>query len=740
MRKKYLKHVKQAFLSAVTFFVAGVFFSPAQPATDHWETFFYADTLFRYATSAEGAPPAGWRDPSFDDSVWKTGRGGIGYGDGDDNTEISPCLALYYRRSFVVTDTSVIRGIALDIDYDDAFVAYLNGIEIARSAGLSSPYPGWDEPSAVNHEARMYSGGKPEQFFIDREKLQQVLINGVNVLAVEVHNRSASSSDMSSLTWLSAGLSVSDRFYLPVPSWFTEPWFYQGSTLPVIKINTYGQAIPDEPKIDAWMEIIDNGPGKFNSIRDSGNVYTGHIGIEIRGATSSHYPQKPYSLETRDSLGDNLNVPLFGMPAENDWLLISHYNEKTFMRNPLSFNMFREMGHYSVRFRLVDVMINGKYEGIYLFCEKVKRDKHRVNIKKLTPDENSGIDLTGGYIFKTDYAHSYDSWLSDYSPIDHPDYETRFVYYYPKYYNITNAQRVYLKEYVDRFQDLLHRNDSEDEYLGYIDIPSFIDYFIVSEVSRNVDGYKKSRYYHKNRDDKDNRLHAGPVWDFDWAWKNISSCWLTNHTDGSGWVYLTNDCRVTYTPGWYVRLLSDTVFADQLNCRYHQLRQDILSLDHLYAFMDSIYEVVKVPQQNHYKRWQILGIPTGTPEVEPPAKTWDEEVERLREWIRIRLEWLDIHMPGSHDHCTTFRRQAPDGDTVLRIFPNPASGHFQVEYSSPAVRTELYDLTGRKVRSLNTAGSFSVRINTASLSPGIYLVKVFFVKGTISTAKVVIRP
>jgi hypothetical protein len=71
------------------------------------------------------------------------------------------------------------------------------------------------------------------------------------------------------------------------------------------------------------MEIIDNGAGDCNSIHDSGNVYTGHIGIEIRGASSSGYPQKPYSLETRDSLGDNLNVPLLGMPAENDWLLIS---------------------------------------------------------------------------------------------------------------------------------------------------------------------------------------------------------------------------------------------------------------------------------------------------------------------------------------------------------------------------------------------------------------------------------
>ena len=710
-----------------------------QTETDHWETVFYADTLFRYATSNDGEPAANWRETSFDDHLWSQGHGGIGYGDNDDRTVIPKCNALYYRITFNISDTSVITGASLDIDYDDAFVAYLNGTEIARSPGLSSPYPGWDEISTYNHEAHMYSGGKPEQFYIDKDKLRQAMSNGINLLAVEVHNSSVNSSDMSSLTWFSVGLSVSDHEYMPVPSWFTEPFYYKGSTLPLIRINTYGQTIPNEPKIDAWMEIVDNGPGEFNGIHDSANAYNGHIGIEVRGATSAYYPQKPYSLETRDSLGDNLNVPLLGMPAENDWLLISHYNEKTFMRNPLSFNMFREMGHYSVRFRLVDVMINGEYEGIYLFCEKIKRDKNRIHIKKLTPDDSSGIDLTGGYIFETNNAHSYDSWRSDYSPIDHPDYDTRFLYYYPRYYNITDCQKDYLKTYVDNFQAILHSDDFQDHFRSYIDLLSFIDYFLVSEISRNVDGYKKSRFYYKDRQDIDNKLHAGPVWDFDWAWKNISSCWLTNHTDGSGWVYLTNDCRVTNTPGWYVRMLMDTAFANEVNCRYHQLRQTILSLDHLYAFMDSIYNVVEAPQVNHYTRWPILGKKTGAPEVEPPAQTWEEEVTRLKEWIRIRLEWLDENLPGSHDHCTTYAEETKRTDTSLRLFPNPATDHFYVEASRGIEKIELFDISGHRIRFLQPRGSFSVLVATEGLHKGLWLVRVSFTEGDVATGKILIH-
>jgi len=742
-----LHHMKNSSGAGKSLFPAGKFLLFLWVATgmyvkaqvvDHWESVFHADTLFRYHTSRSGAPDAGWRAYDFDDSGWQEGRGGIGYGDGDDRTIIDACITLFYRMSFEILDTSVIAAAVLHMDYDDAFVAYLNGTEIARSPGLSSPYPAWDETSAVNHEASLYREGTPEQFYLEKEKLRKFLRNGRNVLAVEVHNRSVSSSDMSSLTWFSVGLTITDEQYLPVPSWFTEPWIYKGSTLPLIRINTYGQAIPDEPKIDAWMEIVDNGPGRFNGVDDPPTMYNGHIGIEVRGASSSGYPQKPYSLETRDSLGNNLNVPLFGMPAENDWLLISHYNEKTFMRNPLAFNLFKEMGHYSVRFRLVDVMINGNYEGIYLFTEKIKRDRNRVNIKKLTPDDSTGIDLTGGYIFETNLTHSYDSWLSDYSPIDHPDYETRFLYYYPRYYVITQPQKNYIKACVDGFQEALHQENFQDYYRSYIDILSFIDYFIVSEVSRNVDGYKKSRFYYKNRQDIDNRIHAGPVWDFDWAWKNISSCWLTNHTDGSGWVYLTNDCRVTNTPGWYVRMLMDTTFANEVNCRYHQLRQGILSLDHLYAFMDSIYDVVKEPQVNHYKRWQILGKPTGTPEVEPPAATWEEEVARLKEWIRIRLTWLDENLPGRHDHCLTSMKDVACGDAALRIFPNPAHGSFYVEASRTILYVDIYDLTGR-LRLSEEGPAFSLMMDAGSLSEGLYLVQVVYSDGSRGKAKLLVR-
>ena len=138
--------------------------------TDHWETIFYSDKVFSYYTSAEGNPASNWRTPDFNDSAWRTGKGGIGYDDNDDNTTIEKCISVCLRTSFQLSEIDKITEAVLNIDYDDAFVAYLNGVEIARSAGLTGNFPEATQISSSNHEAKIYSGGLPESFFISKDK------------------------------------------------------------------------------------------------------------------------------------------------------------------------------------------------------------------------------------------------------------------------------------------------------------------------------------------------------------------------------------------------------------------------------------------------------------------------------------------------------------------------------------------------------------------------------------------
>jgi hypothetical protein len=156
--------------------------------------------------------------------------------------------------------------------------------------------------------------------------------------------------------------------------------------------------------------------------------------------------------------------------------------------------------------------------------------------------------------------------------------------------------------------------------------------------------------------------------------------------------------------------------------------------------MDSIYDVVKDAQVNHYKRWQILGVRTGAPEVEAPAQTWDEEVQRLRDWIRIRLEWLDENLPGSHDNCLTYTKEMQENNSPsLRIFPNPATSRFYVETSWAIHAIEMFDISGRKVLTLRPNGLFSVEIPATALENGLYLLKISYINGETSMGKILIR-
>lgn len=501
------------------------------------------------------------------------------------------------------------------------------------------------------------------------------------------------------------------------------PAFYS-SNLPIVVINTGGVPIPDEPKIAGTMKIIDNGPGQRNYLTDQGNIYSGNIGIEIRGSYSASLPQKPYGLETRDVLGNDSVVSLFGWPAESDWVMLANYNDKVFMRNSLAFKLFNETNNYASRTKYVEAVVNGAYMGIYVFGEKIKRDNGRVDIAKLNPDENSGNDITGGYIFKVDYWNGSNSWLSGFHPLDHPNFNIHYVYYYPDLDSISWQQKNYIKAYVSAFESRLYDpviHDSTAGYYDYMDIGSFIDYFIVNEVARNNDGFKKSFYFNKDRNDRDRRIHCGPVWDFDWAWKNINECYIFAHTDGSGWAYKVNDCWPDNpSPYWHGRLLQDTIFTNALKCRWLGLRQNILNIDTLNHWIDDQVAMLDEAQERHYVKWPILGINVGTPEIGPIPQTWDEEIAAFRFWIWQRINWLDDNMPGT---CNTTANQFIARVAKPAVFPVPASTEVFIEINDGNNNRllDLYTLEGKNLISGMRADNGLYNIDVSSLQSGIYL-------------------
>ncbi len=191
--------------------------------SDHWETAINANNTWKYY-SAVATPDTNWRNRSFNDGAWSSGAGGIGFGDGDDATTVAQCRTVLLRKTFNVADTSQLINAILNIDYDDGFVAYLNGVEIARAnIGTTGIRPGYSELAVQSHEAKMYSGGAPDSFFIDHSKFKSALVQGTNVLAVEVHNQTNSSNDLSSIVYFSLGIQNAGTVYGPTPSFFVNP-------------------------------------------------------------------------------------------------------------------------------------------------------------------------------------------------------------------------------------------------------------------------------------------------------------------------------------------------------------------------------------------------------------------------------------------------------------------------------------------------------------------------------------
>lgn len=679
-------------------------------AIDHWETIVYNTDIWRYFPGNQ-APPSDWYTSDFNDTQWAGGPGGIGYGDDDDNTVIDPTISLFMRRTFTVEDAAVIGQILFHADYDDGFVAYLNGVEIARrNIGVIGDFPAFDQPSDDFHEASLYYGGVPEDILINAS-----LVQGENVLAIQVHNENINSSDMSGNFFLSIGKLDNLQTYGNTPSWFTPP--LSSSNLPLIVIKTLESSeIYDEPKVVAHMGIIDNGPDQLNFLTDDYNGYDGFIAIEIRGASSQSFPKKNYGFETQDAEGENNNVSLLGMPEENDWIFHGPYPDKSLMRNVLAYHMGRSTGRYAPRTRWCELVINGNYRGVYILTERIKRDENRVDIAKLRAEDIEGDELTGGYILqidRDDFDVETDGWYSSY-----PDYKF-YAYNYPDYEDIMPEQAAYIQDYMNSFEQAMDSDAYQEEYLSYVDVDSWVDYFLVTEIGKHIDAYKLSFYMHKKKESNGGKIHFGPLWDFNLGFGNFD---FDCSPDPQGWSYLFGDDCSPWLPFWTKKLTDIPQVSHQINCRWEELRSGPLHTDSLLQFLDSNIVILADAQERNFNRWPILGQYVWPNDF--IGQTYQDESEFLKEWLIARLEWMDENMIGDCGQFNSITQAHLDVD--LSVYPNPVSSYFQVAYkraNQGALDFELYDVLGRKVLSTELTDE-TTRFSTSSITPGVYTYKI----------------
>lgn len=423
------------------------------------------------------------------------------------------------------------------------------------------------------------------------------------------------------------------------------------SNLPLVLINTNGQPIPDDPKLKAEIRIIENPNGQLNHSTDTVYSYFGIIGIEQRGSSSGSAPKKSYGFETWGADSVEIDTSILAMPAQSDWILSASYYDKTLMRNVLSYHLASQTGHYAPRTRYCEVLLNGQYQGVYVMMEKIKRDENRVDIAKLNPGDTTGDELTGGYILKIDKftGSGGEGFYSLHSP-SNPSGDTVFIQYeYPKGSELHPKQAAYIQQYVDSFEDALYGPNFQDPVNGfrkYASEKSFIDYLFINEMSKNVDGYRLSTFFHKDKQSNGGKIKMGPVWDYDIAWYNADYCGGNTLT---GWAYdMSYVCSGSSLPAWWERLRQDSLFNQHLYCRWNYLRSTVFSFDSVFAYIDSTVAYLQQAQQRNFITWNILGVATW-PEPTPIPQTYDEEVLRLKNWISNRFAYLDTQF-GSLAH------------------------------------------------------------------------------------------
>lgn len=698
------------------------------PQQCHWETVVYSYDNWQYWVGTT-VPDTDWRKVDFNASQWLKGKGGFGFGDGDDSTIIPQAISVFTRIEFNLIDTANIVGFALHIDYDDAFVAYINNVEIARAnIGEAGVVPAYDQAALTYREAEMYQGVEPDCYFVCKSDFKKYIKQGMNVLSVEVHNENINSSDMSCIAFLSVALKTGENFYGKTPDWFYVPNSLLYSELPIIKINTNGQQIVDEPKITADMGIIYNGPGKLNYLDDPFNNYNGKIGIEYRGWSSSEFPKKSWGIETRDAQGEDLKVSLLDFPEESDWILYAPYNDKSLMRNFLTYNIVNSFSpYYNVRSRFCELYINDSYWGVYVFMEKIKRDKNRVNIAKLNPDEITGDDLTGGYIVKVDWPDTTKNsgWTSyssypDAKPID-------FLYEYPKIEDISEPQRKYIQSYIDSFETALNHKDFGDPVKGfrkYADANSFVDYFLMSELSKNIDCYRFSVFMYKDKKSKDGRLKVGPLWDYDIAYGNCN--YGTERADSTGlWLYKDHIYRMY----WWKRMLEDPTYCSAVFDRWFALRKTKLHTDTILKFIDATATFIDNAQTRNFEEWKVLGKYVWPNKF--IGQTYQEEIDFFKNWIKERLNWMDNNITNICIPDAVVCNKSKS-EIWLEVAPNPFSDNLSYNFylaKNSKVEIKLYNMLGVEVATLLSAvsaeGRYAYKSPTGSLPKGIYFLSVY---------------
>jgi hypothetical protein len=408
------------------------------------------------------------------------------------------------------------------------------------------------------------------------------------------------------------------------------------SDLPIVVIENFEGVTPaDKVFRNAFMSVFE--PDVTGRSRVTGAAdLNSRIGMHRRGGSTFGNPKLNLRIETRDELDQDQSVELLGFPSESDFILYAPYSfDRAMIRNTTMFELSNQIGRYATRTRFVELYANfndgeletSDYLGVYVLEENIKADDNRVDIPRLSPNQNSEPDITGGYIFKVDRSDgTNDEFMTP---------RNTYVIVEPNPDDITPEQRTYLAGYVSELEDALFSTDFTDPLLGYkafLNVDPTIDHHILRYLSNIVDHFQLSTHLVKHRNGK---AEYGPIWDHD---RSMGS-------DGGGDSLDPAGFGVFLSTHWFNRLFQDPDFAHAWVDRWTELRQTFFSVENIHAIVDGQAAEIAEAQVRNFERWPAVA-PNGGAFAEPGLTGWEGEVSHVKEWLRQRLEWTDSQLVG----------------------------------------------------------------------------------------------
>ena len=389
----------------------------------------------------------------------------------------------------------------------------------------------------------------------------------------------------------------------------------------------------NDPYAYGEIYIVNNSNG-INRIDEDAETHS-FCKVKLRGNSSGNYDKKQYLIKLTDKDGKMEKKNILGMGSDNEWILNVSFIDKSLLRNYLAYVTAGEIMPYTPDVRFCEVVWKDeygyRYEGVYLMMESIKAGDHRVDLPQYS--ENSNITpallrrdrYNENGLILDNYA-TQNGFTSGYLDVEYPDKE-----------DITEKGVQNITEQVNRFERALYADswDKFVKYRDYVDMQSFVDYFILNEFFLNYDAGYNSTYIYMNYSGK---LTMGPVWDFDQAMDNNEIYTANLHT------------TAFHSAPWFEQMLQDPAFINAIVERYAELRKSILSDKSIETFVSQTIEYLGNAVERDWARWGYYYIdgnylkPDLYDKKERNTKNYQEEVEKILNVLSEHGGWMDEHL------------------------------------------------------------------------------------------------